>query len=334
MAHKMRLRIIIVFLALFPAAAKAQSKDAPAVGKVAHALGFSRSEIQNIEGGSVISKPLNEGSDKELAGVVAVLFRKPLAQVVDLAMQGKPLETDSDVLAFRSWRPTESPDGALAELGLSTNELAEAKRFAQAASGDSLNLSDAEIVRFKNVQPTTQAVNVALRAALKERYLAYAKAGLKGVAAYSRGRAKSLPSDELDLAIRETMTAAPRSDFFKALLTYPLDQPPDIEHKFYWLKQKVEDRPTFILAHVAMRRSESAAVLTEEQFYVSHSYNSNFVAGGCLTVEGGTLVFYVNRTFTDQVAGLGAFARHRIGRGRMLSEVTTKLKRLRESVDQ
>ena len=102
-----------------------------------------------------------------------------------------------------------------------------------------------------------------------------------------------------------------------------------MEHRFFWYKQTVENRPTFILADRASLRTADAAVLTEEQFYVGHSYNSNFIIGGALTVQGGTLVFYMNRTFTDQVAGWGSGLKHSIGRSQMLSAVAANLQRIR-----
>src|SRR5262249_49848585 len=148
------------------------------------------------------------------------------------------------------------------------------------------------------------AVNAPLRAMLKARYESYRKSGLKGIATYTRGGSKeSSPGEELTLAIKETMTAARRPDYFNALLSYPANPMPDTEHRFYWFKTTVENRPTFILAHRAERHTDNVALLTEEQYYVGHSYNSNFIAGGALEVQGGSLVFYVNRTFTDQVAG-------------------------------
>lgn len=91
----------------------------------------------------------------------------------------------------------------------------------------------------------------------------------------------------------------------------------------------MENRPTFILSHRAERHAANAALLTEEQYYVGHSYNSNFIAGGALEVQGGTIVFYVNRTFTDQVAGWGSSLKHNIGRGQMLDAVVAKLQRAR-----
>ena len=168
---------------------------------------------------------------------------------------------------------------------------------------------------------------------LKARYEAYRKKGLAGIAPYVRaGRDNSSPASELRLAITKTMSAAGRPNSFQALLTYPAEQLPDMEHRFYWFKQTVENRPTFILAHRAERHVANAALLTEIQYYVGHSYNSNFIAGGCLAVEGGTLVFYLNHTFTDQVAGFGSGLKHKIGRAQMLDDVTATLKRAREQL--
>ena len=300
--------------------------------QVAKALGFTDAEVRKIEAGDVISKNLNEGSDKELAGVVAVLVNKPTGELVDLILKGKMLETDKNIRAFGSWASADAADEALAPAGLSADETSEAGTFAGAAPGDKLNLSTSEIAQFKNVRATPDAVNAPLRAMLKARYLMYLHNGLKGIDPYARRRGESSPATELALAIRETLPATPRKDFLQALLDYPAEPAAGVEHRFYWYKQTVEDRPAFILAHVAQRHTDSAALMTEEQFYVGHSYNSNFIAAGGLAVKGGTLVFYVNRTFTDQVAGFGCGLKHNIGRGQMLDDVINKLKKLRDEL--
>jgi hypothetical protein len=315
----------------YPTIAAAQSPPPVSIGQVAKSLGFADAEIRQIESGAVISKSLNEGSDKELAGVVAVLVNKPVVELSDAALQGKMVENDKDIRAFHSWKATDSPDDAFADVGLAPDETAEARTFAKASPGDKLNLSSSEIAQFRNVHPTPDAVNVALRAVLKARYTAYLHGGLQGIAPYARGRGDASPATELAEAIRETMPATPRKDFLQALLEYPTDQPANVQHRFYWYKQTVENRPTFILAHVAERHSDTSAIVTEEQFYVGHSYNSNFIAAGGISVQGGTLVFYVNRTFTDQVAGFGSGLKHNIGRGQMLDDVTDKLKKLADA---
>ena len=57
-----------------------------------------------------------------------------------------------------------------------------------------------------------------MRAMLKARYEAYRKSGLKGIAPYTRGRNESSPAHELELAIKETMTAARFITFLEGLL--------------------------------------------------------------------------------------------------------------------
>ncbi len=306
--------------------------ETPTPAQVATTLGFNAAEIERIKGGEIVSKALKEGSDKELAGVLAAFFQKPVAELAGVALEGKMLESDPTIRAYRAWEPEDSADKAFADVGLDEKENGEAQIFLLAAAGSKLNLSAVEIGQFKNLKP--EQVNAELRAMLKARYETYRQSGLKGIAPYARGGKKTAsPAEELALAIRETMPAAPRQqDYFQALLNYPAKPLPDVVHRFYWLKQTVENRPTFILAHRAERHSENGALLTEEQYFVGHSYNSNFIAGGCLAVEGGTLVFYVNRSFTDQVAGFGSGMKHGIGRGQMLAEVAANLKRIREQL--
>jgi hypothetical protein len=330
--------LLIAIPLLFAAVAAMVAAPAPVEpatatpGHVARLLGFTDAEIHRIEAGDVISKSLNEGSDKELAGVASVFVNKPIGALLDLILSGKMLQTDNDIRAFGTFTSPDAADEALILAGLSADEAAEARNFANATPGDKLNLSTAEIAQFRDVRATPEAVSVRLRAMLKARYVAYLHNGLQGIEPYARWRGDSSPSAELALAIHETLTATPRKDFLQALLDYPADSPTGVEHHFYWYKQTVQDRPTFILAHVAQRHSDNAALMTEEQFYVGHSYNSNFIAAGGLEVDGGTLVFYVNRTFTDQVAGFGSGLKHNVGRGQMLDDAVAKLKRMRDEL--
>jgi len=330
---KSKLSTFSLSLALLASTSFAQAPAPPTPDEVAKALGFTDAEVGQIKAGQIIRKDLKEGSDKELAGVVGAFFQHPVSELVNVVMQGKLLETSSGMLAFHGWSPDESADKAFADVGLSASEAGEAKIFANASPGSKLNLSKEDIALFQNVQPTPDSVNPQIRAMLKARYEAYRTSGLKGIAPYTRGGSNvSSPGKELELAINETKPAARRPDFFNALLSYPSGQLPDMEHHFYWFKTSVENRPTFILADRAERHMANAALLTEEQFYVGHSYNSNFIAGGCLEVQGGTIVFYVNRTFTDQVAGWGSSLKHSIGRGQMLDSVVASLQSAREKL--
>lgn len=309
--------------------ARAQTPTPTELGKK---LGFTEAEIEAVKGGEIVTKDLKEGSDKELAGVLLMMFKAPLAELVDIAIQGKKLASDPTVRAYREWKEDASADEVFAEVGLNEKENEEAGIFSRASPGGKLNLSEAEIGRFKGLK--TEQINAELRAMLKARYQAYRQDGLKGIVPYARDDKKTAsPAEELALAINAVMPVVQRKDSLEALLNYPANPVPDVEHRFFWFKQTVENRPTFILAHRAKGHVADAALLTEEQYYVGHSYNSNLIAIGALTVEGGTLVFYINRSFTDQVSGFMSGMKHGVGRKQMLAETAANLKRIREQVD-
>ena len=320
---------LLATLVLLPMLALAQAASVPAPAEVAKTLGFSDAEIEQIKGGEIVSKDLKEGSDKELAGVVAAFLRQPLGDLAEKAINGKFLEADP-ATQVRFWQPESPTAEQFAGVALGADEKEEAGYFLRAAKGSRLNLSAAEIAQFGKLGGAGD-VNAGLRAMLQARYEAYRKSGLQGIAPYARDGKKTVsPGEEVALAIREALPGNRLPDYRKALLNYPADGLSQMEQRFCWYKQQVEDRPTFILAHRTSARMKGATLLTEVQYYVGHSYNCNFVIAAGFTVQGGTLVFYMNRTFTDQVAGFASGLRHSIGRQQMLSKVAATLKGIRD----
>ena len=113
-------------------------------------------------------------------------------------------------------------------------------------------------------------------------------------------------------------------------MEFPAGAAKEFEHRFYWIKQRVEGRPAFVAAHRTFYQRPDGALITERQFYVSHSYNSLQIILGCLPAGEKTLVFYTNRTFTDQVAGFAPGLRHSIGRKRLLKKIVTSFEEMRD----
>jgi hypothetical protein len=168
-------------------------------------------------------------------------------------------------------------------------------------------------------------VDAAQQATLKGRYEAYRAHGLKGSLPGARG-------ELLSLAIQETDSLGRVPGYAKALLDFPADPLPGMEHRFFAYEQNVEGRPALVLSHRAAVRGEHEALITEQRYYVSQGYDCRFIASECVEVADGTLVFYVNRTFTDRVAGFGSALKHAIGRRKMLAEVAAKLRRIRDQL--
>ena len=192
--------------------------------------------------------------------------------------------------------------------------------------------SDRDVIAFGELkEPVTldSFPPAAPRAELLRRYEAYRQRGLAGIE--PRGRAR--PSEELQSALKEEKLLA---TFFpaihQALRLYPGAQPADLQHRYFWINQRVENRPAFILAHRSYFVRPDGAFMAERQFYVEHSYNSLFLLAGVMPMSGGTIVLYSNRTFTDQVAGLGSGLRHSIGRKQMRDEIVKGFEQIRTTV--
>jgi len=119
---------------------------------------------------------------------------------------------------------------------------------------------------------------------------------------------------------------------YKALLNFPSALPVGAEEKFFWLNREVQSRPTAILVHRVMLRMGAGEVILSRQFYAGHSYNSNQLTIVCLPYRDGSLVFYMNRTFTDQVAGNASSLKHSIGNEQERDEIVKLLKNLRKAI--
>jgi hypothetical protein len=167
-----------------------------------------------------------------------------------------------------------------------------------------------------------------------QRWRAYRKNGLKGIATYDRGDGtEANPGGELRKATLDSKVLTRYfPELYKALLNYPSRLPVGAEEKFFWLNREVQGRPTAILVHRVMLSAGTGGVIISRQFYAGHSYNSNQLTIACLPYCDGSLVFYTNRTFTDQVAGSGSSLKHSIGDEQERGEMVKLLKSLRKAL--
>lgn len=118
-------------------------------------------------------------------------------------------------------------------------------------------------------------------------------------------------------------------EFHKAWLHYPTALPQGTEEKFRWLNRRLDDPPTATLVHRLWQTLDRSAVIASREYYAGHSYNSSQLVVGMLPYGDKTAVFYGQRMFTDQVAGIGAGLKRFIGRGGMKDEMVARLKRLK-----
>lgn len=304
----------------------------PTVEELFSYLGIDPARKNKMMAGEILSTPVDEGTDKELAVGIVMFVPAPVEKVTDFIRSGKVLSSDKTITAFG-----EIKDGAdlaaFENAKFTAKQNDEAKSLLEVSAGSKFNLSADEIKACRAANPKNDPVKTASQATQKlllERYRAFFKSGLAGIPTYDRGKKSVSPAEELRVAMKESSLLGKHfPELQKAALDFPANQPEGVINRFFWINQIVEKRPTFILARRMACTRPEGAIMVEQQFYVGHSYNSMQTISGCLAVPGGCLVFHSNHTSTDQVAGFGSGLRHSIGRDQMREETIASFEQMR-----
>ncbi len=306
------------------------ARELPDAGKLLSYLKIDPSGQDALFSGAILKTDVVEASDKELAVGAVMYLPVPVTDLVETVRAGKLFSLDHDLMEHG-----EITD-KYPEIQVSLTE-EEARELGRVEPGSKFNLSSDEIRRIRELaaQGTDPGRVVrTYRTLLQERYQAYRKAGLMGIAPYARsGGKKADPSDEIRKGLGESVLLATYfPEFHKALADFPKGGVSGMTQRFFWLNERVEDRPTLILVHRLSYVTPNEAFMAERQYYVGHSYNSLQLLAGCFPARNGTLVFYSNRTCTDQVAGFASGMRHGIGRERMRDEIVKGFEAFRASL--
>ncbi|WP_333872907.1 hypothetical protein [Methylobacter sp.] len=340
MFNKRSILLVLLTGALFDYPVFAQEKM-PDPQQTLHDFGIGADKVAELERGGIIDYEVSETSQQELAIGVAMILPVALPKIIDYIKQGNLTGTESGIIASAPLA-NNADINSFKKFAFTDNQLDEAKAFVKAEPGDKFNLSKPEIDSLKSLQTSLKgadnktllkAANQKYREILLQRWLAYRKSGLSGIAPYSRENGTTDPATELrNDAVNSKAWARYFPDLQQAWLNYPAALPPNATEQFLWLNRNVEDRPTAILLHRIMVTGETGGIIVSRQFYVGHSYScSNAVAGG-VPYKDGTLVFYSIRSSTDQVAGIGSSLKHSIGREQMKEEMIKRLQRLNKDL--
>jgi hypothetical protein len=95
-----------------------------------------------------------------------------------------------------------------------------------------------------------------------------------------------------------------------------------------WVVYNIDGVPTVALSHRVWASAGNASIMVDRLYYVSNGFNCEQAVGGFLPLDAGTMVFYSNRTSTDQVAGFGASMKRAIGDHMMENELADSFRKL------
>lgn len=296
-------------------------------------VGIQEQDVASLNQGEIVNFNVAGGDEKELAAGAAIYLPAAPSKIIGFIKKNKNLISIDTEVTAQGAIPQEATVDTFKGFGFKAGS-DEAANFLAATPGSQFNLSTQEFQSLQATNPEqTDAASQAYRKILLQRWQAYRKNGLKGIATYDRGNGtEANPGGELRIATLESKALARYVPaLYKAWLNYPAALPSGAEEMFFWRNRQVEGRPTAILLHRIMLSEGNAEVILTRQFYAGHSYNSNQLTIACLPYREGSLVFYANRTFTDQVAGFGSSLKHSIGQEQARSEMAKQLKNLRKA---
>lgn len=289
--------------------------------------------------GEVVAYPMIETSEKELAIAVGLYVTGPVSRLRDAFGSVDESSQDAAIAGYGA-----IPDGAGVEafsaIRFTAGQLGEAQELLEARPGSQWNLSRRELDAFQALpsragrEATLDVINRQYRLLLLERWRAYRSAGLTGIAPYARrGDAIADPAAQLRAAASDAAALAQAAPLLQeALLRYPTTVWPASSSRFLWVRRTLQGRSAVALAHQLVAVGPDLAVQVERHFYVGHSYDASQTISGGLPYQDGTLVFSINRVWTEQVAGIGSEMKRAIGRRQLRTETVRRLERLRAAV--
>jgi hypothetical protein len=297
---------------------------------ITKALGFSAEDHAKLQSGEIISVEIEETTEKQLAVALALKVPAKLEDVAASVAEGTTIEANKAIKAHGEIDPAQASEAAFAGITLDAGEI---ERLLEVEPGSEFNLSSAEIAVFQDLaqqQAAADAVNAAWRQMLAGRLQAYLDGGLDGIAPYDRGGDSSSAADDLRAAAEGSkLVQQGVPELHQAFLAYPDQGVADVQHRFFWTEQVADDRPVYVLTHRMAQQRPDLLVVLSRDFYASHSFNASQGAAGALPVEDGVVIFYGNRTSSDQVAGFMSGMRHEIGRGMMRDSLVEAMEDIR-----
>ena len=326
MARTLALGVMALLIGLdgVPMPGVVRAADSPLAEEALERLQISADQRRRLLRNEVVTYPVNESGERELAVGLAIFVAAPLDHVAEYLGGGDLLAHDATIAAHGPVSDLTKRDALAAD---------DAEGLLDAAPGTRFNLSAAEIDALRALRTPSERPAAAQHAAdryrtlLRDRGQAYERGGLGAMAPYARaGGAVTDPAAQLRLAAPDAERIVRHGpQLADALARYPAAQPPDVVNRVYWIKRRVQRRPQLSLLHQMVLRGPDVVVHVERYFYVGHSYNAAQIITGAFAYGSGAVVFATSRFSTDEVLGLGNQLKRSVGRSQLRDEMRKRL---------
>ena len=305
--------------------------------KVLEGMNISSAEIEELESGQVLtfSDQTYESTRRELAVDAMFLTDSDLDTIAAI------LTEDATVVPTHLIIESGVVNGVADFSGVhfTTDEYDEVEALFEAKPGKDHNFSKDEYALlqkmlgpYRNSDSANKiaAASAAMREILIARYNVYQARGLDGIDGYLRKKNKQVDvGHELRLTT-ETFKpfASDYPEYYKVMHDYPAGAGCCV-HYYRWLKVSIRHRPTFVLAHTMIQKTDDFVLFTERYFYIASTLNSLQVTLSWLKYDDNTFVGLAMSASTDLLESMLARVLRPFGRNLakdMVSDVMLDLK--------
>ena len=321
----MTLRTSLILICTFISMSVPGSAEVQDAMNVARELGMSDQAIEDVKSGKVVIEELEASSDKDLSIALVARIDAPLEKVHEFLSSGRLLEISAITQSFGE---IDTSTFSMAEMKLSDDLLAQLADDPE----DTFFMSEEELaaVTEASKQGASQVLST-YQAALSARAKAYWAQGLDGIAPYA-GKDRS-PKVDLDDANKATRKFIHNKAIRDELDATPSGAAGKAQHRLGWAIQKGHDQAAPVLTHRVLYAESDGQVSVERRFYSGYDYDALQIVAAILpTSDQSCLVFYLNHTYTAQVAGFGGSAKRSIGRKLMQKALVAELEAARAAI--
>ena len=290
----------------------------PSVEDVAHRLGMSAADIAAFKNGQVVTEEQDAINDKDLCLLVAVVLPASMEKTWDFATQE---------------RVAECQDANLAQghINLATFEL-EGFKFDHGTDANltKYNMSDSEAKTFQHASDK----EVVFKQILSARAKAFWEHGLKGIEPYS-GNNHNV-ADDLETANNAVLKIVKNPTVCEEINVIPSQSKNPGIHALMWSIVHGNCMSSIVLSHrILYKEGDAAFISLTRKFYSAADFDSSLITAGVLpTAENKCALFYVNHTFTANVAGFGGGTKRSIGRKMMKGALVETMKKAQTALAQ
>ena len=250
--------------------------------QVLQGMGIPQSEIDQLEGGNVLSYSDKEyeSTDRELAADAIALVDSDLSAVSDALKGATTLIPAKHIIDHAEIKS----EADFAGMEYDDDDFEEVERLFGAKPGKQFNFSEAEYAmlesRLRPYRRASRAEKIdlasdAIRELLIGRYNQYLSSGLDGIADFKRSRRKQINIGRELLLTTETFRpfADDFPQYFHVMENYP-DGAECCDSYFRWLKVSIRDRAIFVLSHTFIQETDDFILFTERHYFANNTLNS------------------------------------------------------------